>query len=240
MGRRSVLLISALAVAALGTVLVFLYANQARTEGLAAAEPVQVLVATDTIPAGTSGSALVESGAVELRELPTASVPANALSDLQPVSSLFTSGVVYPGQVLLSPMFTSPDAVTALSLPEGTLGMSVSLADPNRVAGFVTPGSEVAVFVTIDANGTNSTNTLLNRVKVVAVGPATVATRTESSGETTNTEQISKAILTLAVSEDQAKRLAYAAEQGSLHFALLDPSSQVSGGGAINSTNIFG
>ena len=240
MGRRSVLLISALAVAALGTVLVFLYANQARTAGLTAAEPVEVLVATDTIPAGTSGSALVESGAVELQTLPTAAVPANALSDLQPVSALFTAGVIYPGQVLLSPMFTSPDAVTALSLPEGTMGMSVSLDDPNRVAGFVTPGSEVAVFVTLDADGSNSTNTLLTRVKVVAVGPTTVATRTESSGETTNTEQISQAVLTLAVTEDQAKRLAYAAEQGSLHFALLDPSSQVTGGGSINSSNIFG
>ena len=240
MGRRSVLLISALAVAALGTVLVFLYANQARNVGLANAEPVEVLVATDTIPAGTAGSALVESAVVELQTLPAASVPDNALSDLQPVASLFTAGVVYPGQVLLSPMFTSPDAVAALTLPEGTMGMSVSLSDPNRVAGFVTPGSEVAVFATLDSNGTNSTNTLLSRAKVVAVGPTTVATRTESTGETTNTEQVSKAILTLAVTEDQAKRLAYSAEQGSLHFALLDPTSQVPGGGAINSGNIFG
>ncbi len=240
MGRRSVLLISALAVAALGTVLVFMYANQARTAGLAAAEPVEVLVATDTIAAGTAGSTLVESAVVELQTLPNAAVPENALSDLQPVANLFTAGVIYPGQVLLSPMFTSPDAVTALTLPEGTMGMSVSLDDPNRVAGFVTPGSEVAVFATLDANGTNATNTLLNRVKVVAVGPTTVATRTESTGETTNSEEISQTILTLAVTEEQAKRLAYSAEQGSLHFALLDPSSQVSGGGAVNSTNIFG
>jgi pilus assembly protein CpaB len=240
MGRRSILLISALAVAALGTALVFVYANQARTAGLAAAEPVQVLVASDTIAAGTSGSSLVEAGSVELQTLPSAAVPANALSDLQPVSGLFTASVIYPGQVLLAPMFTSPDAVTALSLPEGTMGVSVSLEDPNRVAGFVTPGSEVAVFATVQTDGNWQTNVLLDRVKVVAVGPSTVATRTQSTEDGTNTEEIPTAILTLAVSEEQAKRLVFADSEGSLHFALLDPSSQVSGGGSVNSTNIFG
>ena len=240
MGRRSVLLISALAVAALGTALVFIYANQARTAGLTAAEPVKVLVATDTIPAGTSGAALVESASVELQTLPNAAVPDAALSDLQPVSGLFTASVVYPGQVLLSQMFTSPDAVTSLSLPEGTMGVSVRLADPNRVAGFVTPGSEVAVFATLAAGDSTQTNVLLDRVKVVAVGPTTVATTTESTESGTNSEQIPSAILTLALNEDQAKRVIYADGQGSLHFALLDPASQLNGGGSINSSNIFG
>ena len=37
----------------------------------------------------------------------------------------------------------------ALPIPSGKVAMSVQLGDPQRVAGFVKPGSEIAVFVTI-------------------------------------------------------------------------------------------
>ena len=55
MGRRTVLLIAALVVAALGTALVWMYANRADERAQADAAPVEVLVATSDIGAGTSG-----------------------------------------------------------------------------------------------------------------------------------------------------------------------------------------
>ena len=74
MGRRTILLIAALVVAALGTALVFMYANRADERAQAGTEQVEVLVATAGIAAGTTGAAVAESGTVELRTLPAASV----------------------------------------------------------------------------------------------------------------------------------------------------------------------
>ena len=131
MGRRTLLLIAALVVAALGTALVWMYANRADERAQADAAPVEVLVATSDIGAGTSGSAISEAAAVELRTLPAASVPAGALSDLTPVIDLVTLGPVFSGQVLLQQVFgTQQQSGGGLTLPEGTMGISIQLGDP--------------------------------------------------------------------------------------------------------------
>ena len=149
MGRRTILLIAALVVAALGTALVFMYANRADERAQAGAAQVEVLVATAGIATGTTGAAVAESGTVELRTLPAASVPPGALSDLTPVTDLITISTIFPGQVLIQPMFgTQAQTSGGLTLPEGKVAVAITLGDPQRVAGFVNPGSEVAIFRT--------------------------------------------------------------------------------------------
>jgi pilus assembly protein CpaB len=228
MGRRTILLIAALVVAALGTTLVWAYANRAENKALAGQEPVEVLVATADITAGTSGSRISEAAAVELRTLPAAAVPAGALSDLAPVSQFVTLGPVFTGQVLLQQAFgTQQQAAGGLSLPKGTMAVSVQLGDPQRVAGFVRPGSEVAVFTTgSDIGGVTEqqTTVLLPRALVVAVGPTVVAQSAEGSG---NTEPIPTAILTFAVDQEEAQRLILATQSTQLYLALLDEDSKI-------------
>lgn len=231
MGRRTILLILALVVAALGAGLVFMYANRAEDAALAGQEPVEVLVATVGIPSGTSGSDISGAGSTELKKLPAASVPAGALSDLTPVASQVTITSVFPGQVLIQPMFgTQQQASGGLTLPEGTMGVAVRLGDPERVAGFVQPGSDVTVFVTVAGAGQQEelqTSVLLERVPVVAVGPTTVSTTTTTTGEGTNTEEIPTAILTLALDQAQAQRVIQSNATGLLYFGLLDDKSKV-------------
>jgi pilus assembly protein CpaB len=229
MGRRTVLLIAALVVAALGTALVWLYASRADERAQAGAEQVQVLVATAGIAAGTQGSSISEAAAVELRTLPAAAVPAGALSDLTPVQDLVTVVSIFEGQVLLQPMFgTQVESSGGLTLPEGQMGVAVQLGDPQRVAGFVRPGSEVAIFVTSEAEeGGSQTDLLLERVQVVAVGPTTISTTTTTADGTTNAEAIPTAILTLALDQDQAQRVILATAVAPMYFALLGPESAV-------------
>lgn len=229
MGRRTLLLIAALTVAALGTALVWLYASRADERAQAGTEQVQVLVATAGIPAGTNGSSIVEAATAELRTLPAAAVPAGALSDLTPVQNLVTTVSIFEGQVLLQPMFgTQVEASGGLALPEDQMGVSVQLGDPQRVAGFVKPGSEVAIFVTSEAEeGGSQTDLLLERVQVIAVGPTTISTTTTTAQGTTNTEAIPTAILTLALDQEQAQRVILATSVAPMYFALLSPESAV-------------
>lgn len=236
MGRRTVLLIAALVVAALGAALVWMYANNADERAQAGAAQQQVLVATAPIAAGQSGAAISESGAVELRSMDAASVPPGALSDLTPVAALVTLGQVFEGQVLLQQMFgTQQQASGGLTLPDGTMAVSVQLGDPQRVAGFVNPGSEVAIFVTATGLGgeadteESQTALLLERVPVVAVGPTTTTTTTttETTTGNTNTEAIPTAILTLALNQEQAQKVVQSTSSGAMYFALLNEKSEV-------------
>ena len=241
MGRRTSLLVAAIAVAAMGTFLVFMYANKAQSAAAAGQSPVEVLVATESIPAGTTGAVIASSGDVELRTLPQAAVPEGALSDLGGVQGLLNAMPIYAGQVLIADMFSGADTTTALTLPKGSMAMSVELQDPQRVAGFVTPGSEVAVFATVDS-GTDDisvTDVLLDRVRVVAVGPSTLRATDGGDAKTTNTEEIPTAILTIAVTEEQAKKLAHAYSKAELHLALLDQNSKIDGGSAVASDDLF-
>jgi pilus assembly protein CpaB len=239
MGRRTILLIAALVVAALGTALVFMYANRADERAQAGAAQVEVLVATAGIATGTTGAAVAESGTVELRTLPAASVPPGALSDLTPVTDLITISTIFPGQVLIQPMFgTQAQTSGGLTLPEGKVAVAITLGDPQRVAGFVNPGSEVAIFRTgippvtaaADAEATAptaETNVLLDRVQVIAVGPTTVSSTTTTDGQTTNTEAIPTAILTLALDQEQAQKVILSTTDGAMYFALLDENSKI-------------
>jgi pilus assembly protein CpaB len=246
MGRRTILLIAALLVAALGTTLVFLYARGADQRAAAGQELVQVLFAKSEIAVGTTGNAAAESGALELREVAKNSVAEGALSDIAPVADQVALSPIFPGQQILQQQFGAPGSQTSLPIPAGKVAVSVQLGDPERVAGFVTSGSEVAVFATVAAPGaatagqTNVTQVLLPRVLVVGVGNTTTVTKTTTTaGGQQNTEQISKAILTLALDQTEATKIIYAAQQGQLYFALLTADSKVSPGGGVTSANLF-
>ena len=56
MGRRTILLIAAVVVAAVGTGLIFAYVNGVNDRALADQSPQQVLVAKVTIPSGTTAA----------------------------------------------------------------------------------------------------------------------------------------------------------------------------------------
>lgn len=247
MGRRTLLLVAAVVLAGLGATLVFLYAHGADVRAAQGQQLRHVLVATAQIPAGTTGASLTGSATVELRDLAAGSVAPGALSDLSGVSALVTLGTIYPGEQLLAAQFGASSSQASLPIPEGKMAVSVQLGDPERVAGFVTAGSEVAVFVTIantdpttQAREPDATEILLTRVSVIGVGNTSVVTQTSTdrTGQQ-NTEQIPKTILTLAVTQDQATRLIHAAQKGSLYFALLTSSSKVSPGGRIDSSNLL-
>ncbi len=233
MGRRTILLIAALSVAALGTVLVWMYAAKAKDAALAGQELVQVLVATHTIEVGTTGAEISANGYAELRKVPLDYVPSGAISDLTPVVDQAAVSTIFAGQVLLSGMFGAQQQTgVGLPLPEGTMAVSVSLGDPQRVAGFVRPGSEVAIFVTAEGiAGKPQTQTalLLPRVPVVAVGPSTASPTASAADGTSNTESIPTAILTLALTQKQAQQVVQAQTSGSLYLALLNDKSATNG-----------
>jgi pilus assembly protein CpaB len=246
MTRRTLLLLAALVVAAVGTGLIFVYVHNINNRAIADQHPQQILIAKTEIPAGTAVADAASKGAFQQVDMAKKYVATGALSDTTPIADQVALAPIYPGQQVLSQMFGAPGSTSALPIPTNDMAISVQLTDPARVAGFVEPGSSVSIFATVNpaAGGatTQTTRLLLPRVQVIAVGPTTTTSQTTTNTQTgqTNTEQISRAILTLAVSQQEAQQIIFAQQQGQLYFGLLTANSKVGTGKGTDAHNLFG
>lgn len=245
MGRRTLLLLAALIVAALGTTGVFLYVNGVDERAAADYKLVDVLVATAPISAGTSAQAAQEAGALDLRPFLARSVrDLPALSDVSSISSQVALAAIPAGSPILSSQFGTPGEASVLPINEGDIAITVNMDDVGRVAGFVQPGSKVVLFLTTaEVSGSNSgqevTRVLLPEVDVIAAGQTTVTTTT-GSGENQQTEEVSKALLTLSVNQTEAQKIVYAAGHGKLTFGLLTDKSEINKSDAgVTARNLF-
>jgi len=253
MGRRTLLLIAALVVAALGTGLVFLYSQNAQNNAKAGQELVTVLVAKSKIELGTTGSAASSAGAFQQVQIPRDTLVPDAISDASPLANLVAVVPVFPGQQIIQPQWGQSASTGGLAIPAGKLAMSVTLGDPERVAGFVTPGSKIAIFTygntapagpggTAPKTIAPGVRLLLSGVEVIGVGPTTTVPNT--SGQASN-QQVPTAILTLAVDQSQAQKLIFASGHGGgpytgLYLALQPADSKLEPPAPLtNGSNLF-
>jgi pilus assembly protein CpaB len=246
MTRRTILLLAALVVAALGTGLIFAYVHNINDKAIADQSPQLVLIAKSEIAAGTSAADAATKGSFQQVKMAKKYVAVGALNDTTPIADQVALSPIYPGQQILSQMFGAAGTTSALPIPKDNMAISVQLTDPARVAGFVEPGSQVSIFATVNPSSggatSQATRLLLPRVQVIAVGPTTTTSQTTTNTQTgqTNVEQISRAILTLAVSQQQAQQVIFAQQQGQLYFGLLTANSKVAAGKGTDAHNLFG
>lgn len=265
MRRRIVLLVTAVAVALLGTTVVFNVASKPAPQAAAAvADPqTKVLVAKALIPAGTPGAKAIEQGLVSLSDVPTRMVPAGALVDVVAVRDQVSAGDIQAGEILMPSRFVSATLAGSLDIPDDKVAVSIEVTDPQRVAGFVRPGLDVALFLTyevlqppqVPAEGqvvptvTQATRLLLPRAGVIAVGPTALKTvGTAASAEEQATppaegaaapQEVNRALVTLAVSIEQAQKLAHAARTGQITLGLLSKKSRTGTASADDNRTLF-
>ena len=239
MGRRLALLIAAVLVAALGTALVFAYVKKADDRAIADQQPVSVLVAKAAVAPGTRVIDAANAGAFERKELPQSAVVPGALSSTDPVKDQVVLTTIFPGQQLLTGMFGATAASNAsIAIPPGQIAASFSFGDPQRVAGFVQPGSNVVIFLTSALNGgVSSTRVLMPKVTVIAVGPTTITPPADPAQA--NPEAQPRAMLTLALTQAQAEKIIFAQGNGTMYLGLLNDKSQIKPGPGITAKNVF-
>ena len=241
MDRRKVLLVVAAMVAALGTLLVFLYVRGADTRADQRYDAVQVLRAVKPIAPGETVEAAQAAGKVESGTVARQDLLPDALTGLEPVAGSVAVTAIAPGEQIVSSKFGATGTNTGLTMPKGMLAISINLSDTARVAGFVEPGDNVAIFM----NGTDPkgayTRLLLPSVEVAAAGTTTTVattTTTDPNGAQTQ-EQLPKTLLTLAVTQAQAEKVLYAQSTGSLAFALLNTDSKIAPTAGVTEQTLF-
>jgi pilus assembly protein CpaB len=268
MKRSVVAALVAVVLALVGCVAVLLYVRGADARALAGQRAVKVLVVHKVIPAGTTGKQIVDGGYTETVTVPASTVPVDALSTVD--GDLLTLAVTsdqQPRALLLRGAFDSPTVHSGgLSVPDGMLAVSVSMRVPAQVAGYVQPGSNVAIFDTFNEAASKgrvpagdglaashdyvqATRLLLPKVLVLAIGgrgtagaatqpqPAASGAVSESSGS--GPSDSTEVLVTLAVSQDQAQRLVLATQSGALYLALLGNGADVRPGDGIDNYSLF-
>jgi pilus assembly protein CpaB len=240
MGRRTLLLVAALLLAALGTSLVFVYVNNVDARAREGQAPVEVWVATKVITAGTTVAQANSDGSFATEVLPDSAALDDALGDLTPIADKVALSTIYPGEQLIEAKFGAEGEAPTVAIPPGKFAVAFEFADPNRVANFVAPGQQVAVMVTMQSEGApvpagqDFTQLLLPTVTVLAVGG-------EATGQVANQagEEVPTRLLTLALDETESKRLIFAQGRGELYLALRGTDSPSSPTDPITGENLF-
>jgi pilus assembly protein CpaB len=252
--RRLLITITALVLAGAGVSSVLAYVRRADSHALAGMKAVSVLVAQKSIPAGTMASAALQQGLLASQKLPTASVPADAVTAISAdLSSLVLNATLPSGQLLLRPMLVTAAPVTGgMVIPPGMVAVSARFCLPEAVAGSVQAGSEVAVLDTVVASVSGQvtaqpacdgphqqpaasavkTRVVLDRVRVLSVGSASASgqsgsTASSSSAQSSSASSAGSMLVTLAVSQASAEKIVQLAETGLPYLALLSPYSTI-------------
>ncbi|QIX27817.1 Flp pilus assembly protein CpaB [Nocardioides sp. JQ2195] len=243
MARRSILLIAALFIAALGTAMIVVYVQGIDARAAEGQELVEVLTVTETVEAGESVQDAQSAGKFETTEVVRDDMVDGALTSTSSILDDVALGAIYPGEQIISKKFGAAGSEAALNIPDDKLAISVDLTDPARVAGFVIPGSEVAIFASGDPEAikpdgstqklSTYTRLLLPKVQVIGVGTTSLTAKTTKTDDGETTEQIPRTILTVAVDQEQAERLIFADRNGDLSFALLSEKSKVKDGRGV-------
>lgn len=249
MKRRAIALLLAVLLAALGTAGVVVYVQGADARAIAGQRAVTVLVASAAIPVGTQAGQAQRAGLLRQERWPAATVPADALRAIAPSqASLVFAAQVEAGQLVPRQLLTTAASTSGgLPVPAGLTAVTIALCAPEAVAGYVHPGSKVALYQTSVKTGTLSaqpacdlphqqqagavSEVVLAEALVLAVtpGPAlspggsrSSSTVAPASGSSSSAQ--SSLLLTLAVSQADAPSVIALSEAGLPYLTLL-PSS---------------
>ena len=242
MDRRKLLVVAAAIVAALGVVLVLVYAKSADRRARGAYDTVEVLTATAPIQQGDSLDQASASGKLALKPVPRGELLAGYQTGTSTLVGQVALTTIYPGeQIIASKLGSTAAPVSALPIPAGKTAISISLSDPARVAGFVNPGSQIAVFMSGTSGGQPFTRLLLPQVSVLGVGATAETAGTGApGGSPANTEQLPATLITLAVTQQEAQKILFAQGNGQLAVSLTTATSKVGPAPATTLTNLFG
>ncbi len=226
----------ALVLAIAGGALMFMWAsnvNKKTTPTTTKAKTVSVIVAKADLSRGTK---LMED-MLQIREFTPDSRPAGTFPTVESIEGRVLNVAIGMNEAITTSKLADPSVmgggISALIEP-GKRAMSVKGNKVMGLSGFVRPGDHVDVIVSLPEGNheTPETKLVLERVKVLATG--TQLSAPDEKGQTASVD-----IYTLELTPAESERLALAATQGTLNFALRneqDTEKVLTSGSTIRNT----
>ena len=193
-----------------------------------------VLVAKQDIPKGV----VIESAGLDTAVVPNKFVQPQAVTSLNRISGMVTVADISKGeQITLTKLANVKQAGGDLAgvTPAGKRAISISVDSISSVGGMVKPGDYVDVIATLQvpvqsAEGQQASQIavlpLFQNVLVLAVGQNTggpVNPGSRGRGETVETAGAGPALITLALTPQEASFAAFVQEQGKIRLTLRSP-----------------
>jgi len=266
MGRRTLVLIVALLLAAVAAYALWQFMSNVQSEAEAKLEYRTVYRAADLISEGTEGSLILsQARAVESKE-ETQFLPGNAIGSQEELQQVLTgrvaAGPISKDQILTTDQWVALTAQIkplAERIPEGKQAITISVDSVRGVNGFIEAGDRINLIVTLQSvvsdfaqqtvdSGTPLTAEELAAIEaqvnqgtisrfvmqglpVLAVGSkirsdeeteqnvtVTTAAAAEGGDQTANQQ---RGVLTLEVTPEEAERLVFTFENGSVWLTLV-------------------
>jgi pilus assembly protein CpaB len=213
--------LAALLLAVVGAVLLFVYVQGASARAQAGLEPVNVLIVTERVQAGTPSSEL--AGKVRAEAVPKSAVPEGALASLDQQEGKVTAVGLEPGEQLLGARLVDPHdlAPGTVPVPDGMEEVTLLLSPERILGGRLEAGDKVTIYTSFEKED-QQTGLLFYDVLITAVQKAPSAAKNSSgtgSSEPAVEMPSGSAFITFARSDADASKLIYSAEFGKLWLA---------------------
>lgn len=225
MGRRTLLLVAALLLAAIGTGVLFVFLQATAktvTNGGAGGTSVAVAVPAADVKEGTE----ITSKAF-FRQ---ADVP-KALAD-QAGYVTYADVQKYVGQVATRPLAaltpvtpaafgSSVTGKTTIAIDPESMTVAVEVDDAARVGTFLYPGARVALWLLTTDGETHQARVVLPDVTVVTLGSQATIVPPQPTATGNGSATRSSGLVVLQVDQEQAAKVLLAQQAGDLYFTLL-------------------
>jgi pilus assembly protein CpaB len=234
MQSRVLAVIIAVVLALVATAAMIVYVNGADSRALSDQQPVYVLRAKKSIPAGTSGEDAQNGDMIERVQVASDSAVQGRIRSPEQLKNRYAEVNIVPGEQLLLERWVGAEDVGGrrlLQIPEDHQAVSIGVDLIRQVAGFVTPGDKVSMVVTLPRNGVDTTQFLLQNVQVLAVGATALTRSSQGSGGRVNQGKGSQNLtaVTLAIEKGDVENVVHAAVDGDIYLTLMPPNAQPAG-----------
>ncbi len=244
MKSRGLVVVLALILATVATAGVFLYARGVKEDARTGGSLVEVIVASDDIPANTDLNSVISQGGFVMREIPQDALVEGAITEISQLRNRRNSVFIVAGeQIPISRVQGGKVEGGVLSIPEGHQAITVSLDSPRAVGAAIAGGDNVTVLATFSdvviaqkkkaqqttttgqpaSTPTAATVVLVPQVEVLRVFVPTTTGVTGGEGSADTTGNIA---VTLAFLPEEAQKFVFALEQGTVYLSLLPPDAE--------------
>lgn len=245
--RRFLGIAAGVLAAIIGTIVLMSVVEDRANDANKGPELGSVLVVKKLIPRQTSVELI--STSLEVTQIPVDLIAPGAVASLDQIQSgLVTATELLPGEQLLIERFVDPRVQDRLVVPDGLQEVTISLPVPRVLGGELIAGDTVGVIasftVKVNDEDVPSTAFLLHKVLVTSVQFSNNdATAIEQSLGTTqydvNRYPNDSILVTLAVSSEDAARIVYASEFGTMWLTLEGSKSSVGNEGVTVITDVI-
>jgi len=216
MKERGLVVVLAFLLAIGATAAVFLYVNGVKHDATSGGTTTQVIVSKQVIPSGTSLDGLVSNGAFVTKSIPTDDLVPGAVTSIQQLQGKTTSQTILAAEQIPIARVNGSVAGGPLAIPKGMQAETFQINAQQGVSGHIFQSNHIAIYATFDPpNGDTITVDLVPDVQVLDV------IRPETKASTS-----SQFLVTMALTPQDAQRLAFTMDQGRIWVALLPPGEQ--------------